>query len=71
VVAVEVIEDAARLCGFRPEWSQFLRKIPAATPFQMPEWLVTWWNHFGSGALRVMAFRHNRELVGVLPLLPA
>jgi CelD/BcsL family acetyltransferase involved in cellulose biosynthesis len=36
-------------------------------PFQMPEWLLSWWSHFGSGALRVMAFRQSGKLVGVLP----
>ncbi len=33
----------------------------------MPEWLLTWWWHFGSGRLRVMVFRQMGEVAGVLP----
>src|SRR5947209_123714 len=34
----------------------------------MPAWLFTWWEHFGSGELRVMVFREDGSVVGVLPL---
>jgi CelD/BcsL family acetyltransferase involved in cellulose biosynthesis len=34
----------------------------------MPEWLLTWWRHFGSGNLRVLTFREANRLVGVIPL---
>jgi len=34
----------------------------------MPEWLLLWWKHLGGGELRVMAFRENGDLAGVLPL---
>ena len=67
MLTLEVIETIDRLDEFRPEWSRFVQKTPPATPFQMPEWLITWWAHFGSGALRVMAFRESGELVGILP----
>jgi CelD/BcsL family acetyltransferase involved in cellulose biosynthesis len=33
----------------------------------MPEWVATWWAHFGSGALRVMVFRQRGDVAGVLP----
>jgi CelD/BcsL family acetyltransferase involved in cellulose biosynthesis len=67
MLALEVIEDVRRLREFQPEWAQFVQKHPCATPFQTPEWLTTWWSHFGSGALRVMTFRRDGEVAGVLP----
>jgi CelD/BcsL family acetyltransferase involved in cellulose biosynthesis len=67
MLALEVIENVARLRDFECEWSRFVRRVPPRTPFQTPEWLLTWWSHLGSGAPRVMAFRRERELAGVLP----
>jgi CelD/BcsL family acetyltransferase involved in cellulose biosynthesis len=63
---LEVIRDPERLLQFAPEWSAFARSQPNVTPFQLPEWLLTWWSHFGSGSPRVFVFR-ERECVGVLP----
>lgn len=51
----------------QPEWSSFIENIAGLTPFQTPEWLMTWWRHFGSGALRVFAFRDPDEMVGIVP----
>ena len=64
---LEIIGDPRRLREFQPEWSRFVQKLAPANPFQMPEWLLTWWSHFGSGELRTMVFRRNGEVVGVLP----
>lgn len=54
---------------FQAQWSAFVSRIPPETPFQTPEWLITWWEHFGSGDLRVMVFRgQDARIVGVMPL---
>lgn len=66
-IAVELIDDIARLREFVPEWSRFLEAVPPASPFQTPQWLLTWWRHFGGGMLHVLAFRHEGETVGVVP----
>lgn len=66
-VTLEVIDDVARLRAFEPEWQQFLDRCPPPTPFQRPEWLLTWWQHFGSGALRVFIFRAGSQMAGVAP----
>lgn len=63
---VEVISEPAKLRDFAPEWDAFLRTQPNVTPFQTPEWLLTWWSHFGSGLLRVYVFR-DPDCVGVVP----
>ena len=33
-----------------PEWQALWRRIPDATPFQSPEWLLSWWSCFGNDA---------------------
>jgi CelD/BcsL family acetyltransferase involved in cellulose biosynthesis len=67
VITLEVIKDDCGLREFEPEWSRFVSRISPATPFQLSEWLATWWSHFGSGDLRVMVFRNGLEIAGVLP----
>lgn len=67
MIALEVIEDTARLRDFQPEWSRFVQADPTATPFQTPEWLITWWTHFGSGALRILTFREKGRVIGIFP----
>src|SRR5215212_4903684 len=56
-----------------PEWIALWRRVPDATPFQSPAWLMAWWKHFGTGAPRVLTARAGEglpgeRLVGVLPL---
>jgi CelD/BcsL family acetyltransferase involved in cellulose biosynthesis len=63
---LELIRDNERLLQFAPEWCAFARCRPASTPFQLPDWLLTWWRHFGSGSARVFVFR-DAACVGVLP----
>ena len=66
-LSLEVITDLARLLEIQPEWSQFARTIEGLTPFQLPEWLITWWRHFGSGVLRCFVFRTGTEMAGIIP----
>ena len=64
---VEVIRDFPRLCAIRDQWSSFTPNR-ILTPFQTPEWLLTWWEYFGSGELRVFVFRDDRgKLVALVP----
>ena len=52
----------------RPEWTALWRRVPGATPFQLPAWLTAWWKQFGTGAPRVLIARAGEKLAGVLPL---
>jgi CelD/BcsL family acetyltransferase involved in cellulose biosynthesis len=67
MVAIELIDDIVRLREFLPEWSRFLDAVLPPSPFQTPRWLLTWWSYFGSGKLHVLVFRHDAEIVGILP----
>ncbi len=64
---LEIIRDVAGLAAFEAEWSCFVETADGATPFHLPEWLITWWRHFGSGQLRVLVFRQKSTLAGVIP----
>jgi CelD/BcsL family acetyltransferase involved in cellulose biosynthesis len=61
------IEDAEAFAALAPEWWELWRRIPSATPFQSPAWLIPWWRHFHPGALFVMTIRDGERLVGLAP----
>src|SRR6187551_2981103 len=65
---VECIATEAGLDALTPQWAELWRRAPGASPFQSPAWLLAWWRHFGTGALRILAARHDGSLVGLLPL---
>jgi CelD/BcsL family acetyltransferase involved in cellulose biosynthesis len=50
------------------EWGRLAER--AGNVFATPEWLTTWWEHFGEddAELRVDTVRHEDQLVGLLPL---
>jgi CelD/BcsL family acetyltransferase involved in cellulose biosynthesis len=64
---LEIIDCAERLREFEPEWLQLSQAVRPATPFQTPQWLLTWWSHFGSGTLQTFVFRNGGALIGVVP----
>jgi CelD/BcsL family acetyltransferase involved in cellulose biosynthesis len=65
ITEVTAPEDLAQL---RDEWTGLLRRSPSATPFQSPEWIITWWKYFGEGQLRVIVLRSEGRLAGLAPL---
>lgn len=67
MLTLETIDGFSKLSRIEPEWSRFAKSSPEVTPFQLPEWLLTWWRHFGSGELRVFVFRNGNEIVAIIP----
>jgi len=65
-IGMEILDSPERLQAFRGDWQHFLNRVPAPTPFQTPEWLLTWWSHFGSGRPHFMVFRTD-SVAGVVP----
>lgn len=66
--AVSRIATLAGLEALRPEWLALWRRVPDATPFQSPAWLIPWWQVFGQGELMTLALRQSGRLVGIVPL---
>src|SRR5690348_13692008 len=65
---VELIRDDQALIALRPEWDALWRRVPSATPFQSPAWVLSWWDQFGTFRPRVAAFRAGGRLAALLPL---
>src|SRR6476620_10530550 len=66
---VETLDSVPKLEAIEPEWRDLWRGDPTAGPFQRPDWLLPWTRHlWGGGSLRVLAVRHDGELVGLAPL---
>lgn len=65
---IEEITGAGELEALVPEWDALWGRLPAATPFQSPAWLLPWWRHVCvGGKLWVLALRANRRLAGLAP----
>jgi CelD/BcsL family acetyltransferase involved in cellulose biosynthesis len=67
-LSVDEVRTTEDLIQLRGEWNDLLRRSLSATPFQSPEWILTWWKYFGGGRLRVISLRSGGRLVGLAPL---
>lgn len=67
-LAADLIASDAALAALRPDWARLWRRVPTATPFQSPAWLLPWWRQFGTGAPRVAVLHDGQSLSGILPL---
>lgn len=65
---VDVLTEGAALAAIEPEWWDLFRRIPTATPFASPAWLVPWWQSFAPGDLFTVALRLGDRLVGLAPM---
>jgi CelD/BcsL family acetyltransferase involved in cellulose biosynthesis len=66
-VALEVIDDAVRFRSLAQDWWALWRKIPRATPFQSPAWLIPWWTAFAPGRLLALTVWGGEQLIGLAP----
>jgi CelD/BcsL family acetyltransferase involved in cellulose biosynthesis/SAM-dependent methyltransferase len=67
-LSVDEVTTYDALEGLREEWHELLDRCPWATPFQSPEWLLSWWCAIGGGELCVTTLRRGGRLVGLAPL---
>lgn len=65
---LEVIDSFSGLEQIQQGWPAFAETIDGLTPFQLPEWLLTWWRHLGDGQLHVLIFREGGTVAAVIPL---
>ena len=54
--------------SLRSDWLALWKRSSTATPFQSPDWVIPWWEHFGTGRLCVLALMKAGELLGLAPL---
>ena len=64
-----VLTEAAQLRGVADEWTGLYDRCPCATPFQRPEWVISWVETFSPERIRAVEVRAGYKLVGLAPLL--
>jgi CelD/BcsL family acetyltransferase involved in cellulose biosynthesis len=52
---VEILDKVEQLQQLAGRWEALWRRDANATPFQSPQWLLSWWRHFGSDTPHVIA----------------
>lgn len=68
MVHIDRITTEVEIEALTPEWRALWRRIPTATPFQSPEWLLSWWSCYGNTPPSVVAAYEDDRLIGLLPL---
>src|SRR5579859_2455141 len=64
-----ILSDTAQLRAVAAEWIGLYQRCPTATPFQRPEWIISWAEAFSPECIRVVEVRAGNTLVGLAPLL--
>lgn len=68
-IATACMEDFATFRGLQGEWEALYRRCENVTPFNSWDWLFSWWQSYGdTHRLRIVTFRRDGVLLGVLPL---
>lgn len=62
---VSLIERDEDLQKLLPDWWGLWSRVPSATPFASPAWLLPWWRTFRPGTLQSIAVRQHGRLVGL------
>jgi CelD/BcsL family acetyltransferase involved in cellulose biosynthesis len=65
---VEIVDSFAGLEQLREEWTDLRRRAAVSSPFQSPEWLLSWWPFQGSGELFTVCVRQSGRLIGLAPM---
>lgn len=64
-----VLREPADIRAISSNWSELFRDCPQATPFQSPEWLLSWMEVFPPDQPTLVEIRDRDRLVGLAPLL--
>lgn len=67
-LAARVLRTPVEIRSIMPEWIELYQRS-ATTPFQRPEWLLTWINAFSPRELFAVEIRDHQRLVGLAFLL--
>lgn len=63
-----VLEDIGSWRALESGWRELLGDAAGATPFQSPEWMLSWWEVFGSSRLHVFVAHEGQDVIGLWPL---
>lgn len=65
---IALVTDSHGLQALAADWRALWHRVPQATPFQAPEWLLPWWQAFGSPQPIIACLYQGERLDGLLPL---
>jgi CelD/BcsL family acetyltransferase involved in cellulose biosynthesis len=68
-LSVRVLTHLAELREVAGEWQDLVHRSPNATPFQTPDWVISWAECFSPENIRVVAVYSGMTLVALAPLL--
>jgi CelD/BcsL family acetyltransferase involved in cellulose biosynthesis len=63
-----VIDSLEGLEELRGAWHSLALRNAETTPFQLPEWLISWSRFFDRGKLCVLGLWRNSRLSGLIPM---
>ena len=66
--STRLISDVEQLAAIAEEWRLLFERCPHATPFERPEWLLSWAQAFRPEVLHTIEVRRHGALVGLAPL---
>lgn len=70
MITVQTIKTMDELAALAPAWKALWSRCPRATIFDAPEFILTWFKHFGaSWQMNVGAAWDGENLVGVAPVV--
>lgn len=64
-----ILTDPVQLRAISSEWIVLYGRCPGATPFQRPEWIISWAEIFSPECIRLIEVRSGNTLVGIAPFL--
>lgn len=70
-VSLRIIETMTELEGIRADWNKLLQRVPTASIFSTPEWLLPWFAAYAAGRqLFVIAcYDASERMIGLAPLV--
>ena len=73
---ISTVTTLPELQALSSDWLELVDRARCSLPYQLPEWLISWWNAFHEDqrlirdSLRVKVLRRNSgELVGIFPFM--
>src|SRR5690349_20678879 len=67
-LSTSVVRELSALEQMSSEWNDLWGRCPGATPFQRPEWVLSWTQAFQPKEIFVVTVLRGELLVGIAPL---
>ena len=67
-IRIESFDSFEQVDDIRQDWDEFVERTHAGA-FMCFDWQMTWWQYYSDKReLRILIFRMNEKIVGILPL---